>query len=301
MGSRTAVHRLTAPATEEGGQPAAVAVEDGPADDQTDPALATSHVVDRIDVSRKAVIPLEGRYFSSRVCLVDLLGDESGGQGPQPIPAYVGDLMLEEGGGVEREQSTTAEEGMELLLALDQFAREVRRELGGTHKSFRLIGDERTHRLRPARFIVQVDDLRARCAHAHSISKQIIDLRYSGLLHCRAMRYLHRFTFLAFEANAMLDRGKSLDIDETREKIDGGDLIDWFAESFPGEVDMSLYDDNDKREATHVLAEISGGANARRKFGVENGGLQLIIALCLQAIQGGEQAYARDPDGMPGG
>ncbi|MGE0065891.1 MAG: hypothetical protein AB7T48_00935 [Solirubrobacterales bacterium] len=115
------------------------------------------------------------------------------------------------------------------------------------------------------------------------------------------MRYLHRFTFLAFEANAMLDKGKSLDIDETREKIDSEGLIDWFAESFPGEVDMSLYDDNDKREATHVLAEISGGVNARRKFGVENGGLQLIIALCLQAIQGGEQAYAPDPDGLPDG
>jgi hypothetical protein len=113
------------------------------------------------------------------------------------------------------------------------------------------------------------------------------------------MNYLHRFTFLAFEANAMLDRGRSLDIDETREKLDGGDLIDWFAESFPGEVDMSLYGDDDKRETAHVLAKISGGVNSRRKFGVENGGLQLIIALCLQAIQGGEEAYARDPAEVP--
>jgi hypothetical protein len=115
------------------------------------------------------------------------------------------------------------------------------------------------------------------------------------------VNYLHRFTFLAFEANAMLDRGQSLDIEETREKIDEGDLIDWFAESFPGEVDMSLYGDEDKRATAHVLAEISGGVNAHRKFGVENGGLQLIVALCLQAIQGGEEAYASDPDEVSGG
>lgn len=99
----------------------------------------------------------------------------------------------------------------------------------------------------------------------------------------------------------MLDHGRTLDIGSTREKIHDGSLVDWFAATFGEEVDMSLYDDVDRRETAHVLAEIDGGANARRKFGVENGGLQLIVALCLQAIQGGEEAYTPDPDRVPGG
>jgi hypothetical protein len=108
------------------------------------------------------------------------------------------------------------------------------------------------------------------------------------------MRYLHRFTLLAWEANAMLDRGETLDIEETRQKIHDGTLVDWFAMTFGDQTDMSLYNEEDRRETARVLAEINGGVNARRKFGVERGGLQLIIALCVQAIQGGEESYAQD-------
>jgi hypothetical protein len=109
------------------------------------------------------------------------------------------------------------------------------------------------------------------------------------------MRYLHRFTLLAWEANSMLDQGETLDIDETRAKIESGELIDWFAERFASETDMSLYGPDDRNEAARVLADIDGGVDARRKFGVENGGLQLIVALCLQAIQGGEDDYPPPP------
>jgi hypothetical protein len=106
------------------------------------------------------------------------------------------------------------------------------------------------------------------------------------------MRYLHRFTFLAWEANAMLDAGESLDIDETREHIQDGQLIDWFARRFSEKTDLSLYETEDKSETARVLASIDNVANSRRKFGVERDGLSLIVALCLQAIQGGEETYA---------
>jgi hypothetical protein len=108
------------------------------------------------------------------------------------------------------------------------------------------------------------------------------------------MRYLHRFTLIAWEANAMLDQGETLDIEETREKIHDGSLVDWFAMTFGDQIDMSLYNEEDRDETARVLAEIDGGVDVRRKFGVEHGGLQLIVALCLQAIQGGEESYAQD-------
>jgi hypothetical protein len=79
------------------------------------------------------------------------------------------------------------------------------------------------------------------------------------------MRYLHRFTILAWEANAMPDAGESLDIDETREHIQDGQLIDWFARRFSKKTDLSPYETEDRSD---------------------------IVALCLQAIQGGEETYA---------
>lgn len=108
------------------------------------------------------------------------------------------------------------------------------------------------------------------------------------------MRYIHHFTLLGWEANAALDRGEGLDIDETREHIRDGTLIDWLADQFSEQSDFSLYTDEDRPETARVLAEIEGGVDARRKFGVERNGLSLITALCLQAIQGGEEAYAEN-------
>jgi len=92
----------------------------------------------------------------------------------------------------------------------------------------------------------------------------------------------------------MLDQGETLDIVETREKIHDGSLVDWFAMTFDDQTDMSLYDEEDRSETARVLAEIDSGVDVRRKFGVEHGGLELIVALCLQAIQGGEKSYAQD-------
>jgi hypothetical protein len=94
-----------------------------------------------------------------------------------------------------------------------------------------------------------------------------------------------RFTSLGFQLNALLDRGEALDIGDTRKHISNRSLFGWLRESFGDELDLSLYRPDDEAEVLGLFESLSNAMNSRRKFGVEQNGLALLVAYCLEGLQ----------------
>ena len=92
---------------------------------------------------------------------------------------------------------------------------------------------------------------------------------------------LVELTFLVLELNALIDRGSKATIEETREHIRSGDVFAWLRKTFPGQIDLSIYEGRpSEREISKQWQDILGGyeGKERRKWGVENNGLCLLLA-----------------------
>jgi hypothetical protein len=93
-----------------------------------------------------------------------------------------------------------------------------------------------------------------------------------------------RCTQLAFKALALVDEGESLDIDETRKHAEDGTLLSWLEDEFGGRIDFVFYEDADKAELSDRFASLANAASAT-DLGIENNGLALVAAYCLEVIQ----------------
>ena len=103
-------------------------------------------------------------------------------------------------------------------------------------------------------------------------------------------------TLLILEYNQLLDSGKYNDItiDEVHKAIERKDIIPWLAERTAGDSDFSLYTDVDTYSVYlefyyEQMVNIYGGyaGQERRKWGVENLGLCVLIAWTNEIIQQG--------------
>lgn len=94
-----------------------------------------------------------------------------------------------------------------------------------------------------------------------------------------------RYTLLGFGVNALLDRGESLDIDETRKHAGEESLLGWLKDRFGQDIDLSPYEAADKAEVSERFASLANAVDSRRKFGVERNGLALISAWCFEMVQ----------------
>ena len=94
-------------------------------------------------------------------------------------------------------------------------------------------------------------------------------------------------TFLAFYLNAALDTGNyaDLSLDVVGTAIDNGTIFDLLAKKLEGDIDLSIFDAAKKAEIIAEWQDLRNAVSARRKFGVENNGLCLLIAYCLEGIQ----------------
>ncbi|MGH2948246.1 MAG: hypothetical protein ACRDPC_18660 [Solirubrobacteraceae bacterium] len=102
---------------------------------------------------------------------------------------------------------------------------------------------------------------------------------------------------LASELTHLLDEGVRVDLEETRERLSNGTVLDWFEEQFKGEphyVDISLYDADERWTIMRALDNIAVAFNARRKFGVKNNGIALLHACAVQVMHGGAEEYERE-------
>jgi hypothetical protein len=102
-----------------------------------------------------------------------------------------------------------------------------------------------------------------------------------------------KWTFLMFQLNSLLDRGRNLDKEETTRHIQDGSLFGWLAEEFPfseAGLDLSPYRPGvvyPADDMIEVLQRIDSAVGSR-KLGVTHNGLAMLIAYALQAIQQGE-------------
>jgi hypothetical protein len=113
------------------------------------------------------------------------------------------------------------------------------------------------------------------------------------------MRPTIRLTYLAFELNHLLDRGLSTDLSETKRRVDDGTVLDWLSRQYGPEsgfgLDLSLYSDEDRRGVLDLFASLLSVTNERRKMGVENNGLCLLLGYCIEGVQQSSGGTAR-PD-----
>lgn len=95
-----------------------------------------------------------------------------------------------------------------------------------------------------------------------------------------------RFSFLAKQLVSLVDAGKKLDMDHTHAHIRDNTLFDWLAEKYPDRINLSDIAGNDLEYMGEQFKSWSHVVDERRKMEVEYNGLCLLIAYCLEAIEG---------------
>jgi hypothetical protein len=102
---------------------------------------------------------------------------------------------------------------------------------------------------------------------------------------------LGTLVFMGLLVNSAVDggMGSDLDFDVVYEGIEQGTLLDELDKRYPGAFDFSLFRSGNNAEdyLIDALRGATGGIEnrERRKVGVENNGLCLIVALLLEALQ----------------
>ncbi|BBO86802.1 hypothetical protein DSCO28_73680 (plasmid) [Desulfosarcina ovata subsp. sediminis] len=115
---------------------------------------------------------------------------------------------------------------------------------------------------------------------------------------------LTTLSYVLFEINAVLDTGKydHISIDDIHREIENGTVLRFIAKEAAEDIDLSLILDRDSDELnfektyTRHLQSIYGGyaGQERRKWGVENKGLCLLIAWTIEIIQRGSGWQANE-------
>ncbi len=99
------------------------------------------------------------------------------------------------------------------------------------------------------------------------------------------MNALLKFTFLSFSLNSLLDQKKFVDIKEIEDHIEDGSIFVFLKEKFGDEVDLSLYGEEERKDLIEFFKSLLNAVDPRRKFGVENNGITLLLAYCIEGIQ----------------
>jgi len=97
------------------------------------------------------------------------------------------------------------------------------------------------------------------------------------------------YRFLLWQLIAAADTGDfdRLSIDDVRLHVRGGKISKFLQETFAEVADFSIFKDEDWKEIDRTFEDIENAINARRKFGVENRGLCLLMAWALEGAQRG--------------
>lgn len=83
----------------------------------------------------------------------------------------------------------------------------------------------------------------------------------------------------AYELNILLDNGESLDLQETKERVKKGTVLDWLAKRYPNSKYDTLFEDINngprKQSIVHFLQ------NNDRKINIKNNGVCYLLAIML--------------------
>ncbi len=93
------------------------------------------------------------------------------------------------------------------------------------------------------------------------------------------------YTFFAFQINSLLDNDQKLSHGDTYDHINDGTLFVWLKELYGSQIDLSLYKEEDFSEMIAFFQGLANVVDARRKMGVKNNGLSLLLAYCIEYLQ----------------
>lgn len=105
---------------------------------------------------------------------------------------------------------------------------------------------------------------------------------------------LSTLTYLGFEVNTAIAQGHGNDItfDELYESLENGTILEDLDKMIPNEFDFSLFPTGSAQSAglNEALYQVAEGLRGRerRKVGIEESGLHLLLAVILEAIQQGD-------------
>ena len=96
-----------------------------------------------------------------------------------------------------------------------------------------------------------------------------------------------KYRFLLWELIAALDSGKydSLEIEEVKRHANAGTIPAFLVDRFGADLDFSIFEAQDWTAIGETWASIANAIDAKRKFGVENKGISLLLAYTLQSLQ----------------
>ena len=77
----------------------------------------------------------------------------------------------------------------------------------------------------------------------------------------------------------------SLDIDVVKRHANAGTISTFLVDRFGADSDFSIFEPQDWTIIGETWASIANAVDARRKFGVENKGISLLMAYALQSLQ----------------
>lgn len=97
----------------------------------------------------------------------------------------------------------------------------------------------------------------------------------------------NKYRFLLWGFIGAMDTGKydSLSVEEVHRHADVGNIQAFLLERFGSDLDLSLIEGQDWAFISETWASISNAIDERRKFGVENRGICLLMAYALESLQ----------------
>lgn len=84
------------------------------------------------------------------------------------------------------------------------------------------------------------------------------------------LKKIVKYTFLGYALNSLLDLGMSLAYSETVKHIENGTLFEWLVRKFGDKLDLSIYNEDDKKAALKQFQVLLDVADSKGKFGVES-------------------------------
>jgi len=95
-------------------------------------------------------------------------------------------------------------------------------------------------------------------------------------------------TYLTFELNALIDQGLSMPLKEVKSLCEEKRIFEELERRFPFKekgLDLSLMKTDVREELENIFQDMALAVRERKKFGVENNGLCLLIAYSQEQIQ----------------
>lgn len=101
----------------------------------------------------------------------------------------------------------------------------------------------------------------------------------------------YKYRFLLWQFIAAMDTGKydSVTFEEVHRHAEAGTIPAFLIDRFGSDLDLSMVEPQDWGVISENWASIANVVDARRKFGVENKGLCLLMAYTLESLQQSEK------------